>query len=235
MTINLEDVTNVTTLNIVDVHDTIVAYATPGFGPETISRANRISPDDPEFEKSMQAVDAFNERHGVETPDQELATEEAAIRKGIDYLWSSDCVTVGDEDAHYIIPIKGADKTLREMLEDDRQVVAIVSSSTVQQSYTILSYLIGGIMVQDYVDEGRLTFINAVHPMNDSTEPMSKSNPETWIASYKTRNLHGFANQVTSVNIFENSGPKRQAAVDAAKIMFEKAVIRDYARIDKKS
>jgi len=233
MIINLEDVK---TVNIVDVHDTIVAFATPKYGPEIISVGDTISPDDPEFRKSAQAVDAFIERHGIKTPRQELKAEESAVITGLDHLiYSNGLVEVSDENAHYVIPIKGAYERLTEMLEDDSQVMAVVSSSTVDESKAILSYLLnGGLVVREYVNQGRLRFVNAVCPIHPDLETMSKKDSITWEVSYRAAKLESIAGNIEVVNIFENSDPKRAAALIAAQQMFKAADIRDYARIDMK-
>ena len=226
MTFNLE---NVTTVNIVDVHDTLIAYATPGFGPQVIIHGMKISPRSPVFRQSGEAVDAFLERHNIKTPDEELVAEEAAVKRGLEYLSASeDPVHVTDEYAHYMIPIEGAVEYLRHKLEDNSQVVAIVASSTVEQSIVTFSYLLGEEAFERYRSEGKLLLVNAVHPLSDETPAMGKKNPETWKQSYTVAGLDTIAANVEQVDIFENGIKNREAALEAAKEMFKNAKHNTY-------
>jgi hypothetical protein len=218
MTFNID---NVSMAYIVDVHNTLVAYATPGFGPEFIHQDTRVSPGTQEFRQSEEAVDTFNERHNVKTADEELATEEAAILKGLEHIAaSSQSTPVIDKDAHYVIPIEKAYDSLMFMLRQEYAVVSIVSSSTVNQSRAVLDYILGEEYTEQCIGEGRLKFANAVHPLSDETPAMSKKDPETWRQSYVAAGLGEIKAQIKCVYIAENSAPKLDAAKEAAKDMF---------------
>ncbi|MFH1439145.1 MAG: hypothetical protein ABIG89_01150 [Candidatus Woesearchaeota archaeon] len=232
----------VKTLYVVDVLDTLVCTFTPGFGPKTINLDDLVDIGTELFGKSVQAQEAFYERHNARTYKEILDAELRGILSGIihDYNEAKENeVEVKDESALYVLRIKGAEEALLDMLRQDDAVVAIVSTSHVDQSRVLVQMFMSMGDFRTYSQEGKLRFINAAYPDGKDAAldavldaALSKKTERCWEACYRSAGFNtANASDIKKIEIYEDKDKNLRAAIGAAIKMFINAEVIGYIRI----
>ncbi len=239
---------------IFDIHNTSVVYVrrsyVPWYDGKVIGRGRVIDSNNTgEFNralvKSQNAVQdqyqLWAKQHDkrVEdlTTDDELEAEAHFVLSGLEQLTNLDAgkrdsVPISLNDATFVVPIACVKEAYREALDDSVVdgvlhvgCVAVISSSTTQQSSAIVRYLLGDELYHRYFETGRLAFVNAVRPnrnlMRDGTtltlpdfeKPLSKSDSQTWLTAYI---LAGIGTKTPIVRIYEDKNTNLRAAFNAA-------------------